>query len=955
MLNNRKTHTNDCLKIIHVNIRSISKNFNQLTAYLCTLKIKYDIIILTETWLSNDTSSLYCIPDYDRFCVNRSRSRGGGIMIYFLESLNVNLCEELTDISDSHESIFVKLHLPRQPSLLIGGIYRPPNKSIALFNNNLNNLLSRNLFNGNCVIIGDMNIDYLKIDSSQQSRDFNNLMIEHGFRMLVNEPTRCDSQTGRPNSLLDHVWCNFYMECSAFVHDYKLTDHLPISFNYIINTDKTLVEKQFRMLTKENFAKFSECQGELFNSYAIPTRNINTEIIRLNDWILAVLNEHFPLKTKLISKNNVKMPWITTKISKLIRKKHKLFIALKRGFVTYTVFRAFSRLLDILINRIKILYYKNKFYNSRNDCRSLWKTVNGVLGRNKRSGISEIECSNGNKLSSEHEIANEFNNFFNSIPITTQSKLKKAIGDYNDLIPSNNSSIFLFPSTTNEISKIITGLKNKNNTLTLPIKFLKFTNEHISPIISSLFNLSIAQGVYPDYFKIAKIVPVHKSGRRNLLNNYRPISLLPILNKIFEKLLYERLTNFITKHNIISENQFGFRKSRDTQQATLKLINFILPTLGTDDISACVFLDFSKAFDTVNHEILLIKLEKYGIRGQALDLITSYLNSRYHYVEINSNKSTHLQSNIGVPQGSVLGPLFYLLYTNDINNLIESLNTVLFADDTSIVDKDHDINILVFKLSLCLYKIADWCNFNKLTLNSNKSKWIVFTHKNIEIPELFLNGQLVERVSSYKYLGFNIDSNLRHRTHVNELKRKLSKYVFVSRKIKPYLTTGAARAIYFSLVQSVLCYGLLIWGGALFESASSHRLMTLQDKIVFNLFGEPNDSMDNISLVYKRANILKLKDLYRVRAATSIYKIMFDNFANFLHDTILQYTRNGNCNHNTRHVNDFLVPFPTVKAVKINFIYRAIKVWNELDNSLKELSTCNKLKISYTKQLMNEY
>jgi hypothetical protein len=453
--------------------------------------------------------------------------------------------------------------------------------------------------------------------------------------------------------------------------------------------------------------------------------------------------------------------------------------------------------------------------------------------------------------------------------------------------------------------------------------------------------------------KNAKIVPVFKTGNSGMLGNYRPISLLPIVNKILEKLIYVRLESFFQSCSTISCNQFGFRKNKDTTQATLKIIDTAIGGLDSDVCSACIFLDYSKAFDTVCHSLLLSKLERYGVRGHALALMSSYLLDRKHYVYVNGSSSDVLPLKVGVPQGSCLGPLLYLLYTNDINYLLKDTNVVLFADDTALVERNASPKLLLYSLSCYLNMILDWSNYNKLSINLKKTKWIFFTNRKVLIPKLYLNDIEIENVRSFKYLGFHMDERLNYKTHVKYIKTRLSRVKYLSRRIRPYLTIESARCIYYGLVHSIVSYGLLVWGGVFLEGASASRLCGLQDKIIFNLFSDSHETMEDVTCIYKRMNILKFVDLYKVKICVFIYKVLNEDYVPFLYDVLEGNAREHH--YDIRNPNDYLPPFPVVKAVKQNFMYRGICAWNDLDRDFKLLPSSNSLKLKYTKQLLNLY
>ena len=325
----------------------------------------------------------------------------------------------------------------------------------------------------------------------------------------------------------------------------------------------------------------------------------------------------------------------------------------------------------------------------------------------------------------------------------------------------------------------------------------------ISETLSNIFNESFARRVFPDHMKLGMITPIFKGGSKLDVSNYRPVSVLPTISKILEKLMLFRLTKFLDKHNIIYEHQFGFKKNRSTTLAVLDLNTRIIKALDNGNYAASVFLDFAKAFDTVNHEILIDKLENYGVRGIVRNWFESYLKNRHQIVKIGDTLSDKMQITCGVPQGSILGPILFLLYINDIKNSSKILKLFLFADDTStfLISKDIQELESIYKKELSY--VTDWLNVNKLTLNVKKSNLILF--KNAKKPAKTLNikikGEQIEEKEYTKYLGILIDNKLSWNYHIKHANLKISKGIGILTKLRRYLSKNVLRTLFYAFVQ----------------------------------------------------------------------------------------------------------------------------------------------------------
>ena len=538
------------------------------------------------------------------------------------------------------------------------------------------------------------NIDLLNFNAHKETEDFINTLGTYSFHPHILKPTRITSHSA---TLIDNIFFNsLEHQTSSGNILCDITDHLP---NFLIINKFSTLPKNFKMY-KRDYSKFnkealiSELNNINWNDVLYVenySNNVNSLFESFHSYITKCIDKYVPLR-KLTRKEirSLTKPWIIPGIIKSSNIKSFLYkkYLKTRSTYYYTKYKCYRSMICKLLRISKQKYYHNYFaVNSRN-MKNIWSGIKELITLKPRGFNSPSKIIVDNlSLKDPNTIASAFNQFFANIG----SKLANEI-PLSNLDPLNcletpiSDSFYLFPTTTAEIEDILSTLNQSKSVgpFSIPVYLLKLLRSCLSIPLEIIYNLSFSSGCVPDQFKLANIIPIHKTNSVTCLNNYRPISLLSIFNKILEKLMFKRLFAFVNKHNILFANQFGFRENFSTMQATLLITDKIQRAIEEGQYSCGIFLDFSKAFDTVNHSILIRKLHHYGIRGIANDWFTSYLSNRRQFVSIGSTKSDTLTISHGVPQGSVLGPLLFLLYINDFHKCCNLFDFHIFADDTNL-------------------------------------------------------------------------------------------------------------------------------------------------------------------------------------------------------------------------------------------------------------------------------
>jgi len=546
---------------------------------------------------------------------------------------------------------------------------------------------------------------------------------------------------------------------------------------------------------------------------------------------------------------------------------------------------------------------------------------------------------NGNKITNDQEIADKFNNYYLNNPQELCKKLPSQSEDPCLYMKHKiKESLYLNPVTEEEILKILGNLKSSSPGYDeISAEVVKSVKKTIVIPLTYLCNLSLITGKVPHSLKIAKVTPIYKKGSKDIIANYRPVSVLPVFSKIYERLVYNRIMKFIEKHNILHKHQFGFRKNHSTCLAINTLIDQFHNSIENGDFMLGLFMDLTHAFDTISYDILFSKLHHYGIRGIALEWIRDYLNNRIQFVRINQSNSFTGRLEIGIPQGSILGPLLFLLYVNDLSNISSKHSYIQFADDTSIFVSGKSLHNICDNMNSELSKIHRWMVSNKLTLNISKTKYMVMCSPGKKVDpqncNITVNNSILERVKNIKFLGVVLDQNCTWKDHIDYIAKKISKCLGILTKARKVLTTTSLVTLYNSIIKPYFTYCIIIWGNTC--KTYIKPLEILHKKILRIItFSDYNT---HTRPLYEQLKIMNMKETHVYFSSLHIYKCI-----NHLSPCMFwHYFVKSPSLRNSFNLQNI---FYSKKLCKSSIRFYGPEIWNKLPLHIKMSKTLNTFK-----------
>ena len=826
-------------------------------------------------------------------------------------------------------------------AFLVGNIYRPPNSTIQwneIFEACIENVLREDK---EIYLMGDINRDLL---NNQIKNAWTDYMEPFGLTQLVSEPTRV---TGDSSTLIDHIYANCPENVNSLnIPKIGLSDHFPIFFTRKMHVQPPKIDHytiSYRSFKNFNEDKFTE------DLQSVPWDTIkifdDTDDI-MEAWLdlfLQVADKHIPIKQHRVKQKN-QPQWLSPEILDAMkcRDRHK-------SIGNEDEYKLWRNKTIKMIQKAKRIQYQTFLDNNKNNPSSIYKIFQEVgagKGLRKQSTIGSVKVGD-TFIEDSTGIANEFNDFF----VNVASKLKEPVTntDHTKLKEFCQTKLpkdakFIIPSIQKEkVLKFLSTIDINKATGSDMIgpRLLKVAAPYIADEVTFICNHSIINSVFPSKWKEAKVTPLFKNGSHEEVNNYRPISILPVLSKVLEKHVHESLSEFLHTYNLLHKTQSGFRTQHSCETALVNMIDLWMNAIDSGKMVGVVLVDFKKAFDLVDHQILIDKLKIYGIKDEALSWFNTYLTNRKQQVAINNCKSDFKQISYGVPQGSILGPLLFLLFINDLPLYTSNVFTDLYADDTTLYDVQDSMEQIDNNLQSSLNNLQIWCRNNGMILNSSKTKVMLVTtyQKRQRLTndhlDLTYNKESLNMISNDKILGVFVDNNLTWSNHIKHLTKKIASSIWLLSKIKKFLSQAHRVQFYKSYIQPHIDFCNIVWGSS--SESNKLKIFRLQKracKVILDY--NVDDSIEAMNSL----KIMSICDRLYLRKAKFMFKV-YNNIAPAYISENFTLRNNDNTNIQLRSSSAgcFIPPKPRTECFKQSLRYSGCLIWNSLPEEVKNAQT----------------
>jgi hypothetical protein len=960
---------------INLNIQSLNAKYNKLNDLVNRLlqnKVPIQIIALQETWNIKYVNSVE-LPGFQKLIFkNRSIGRGGGVGFYIRNGLTYNVINpplrhfedkifeslslEITDCNSAGNKKYIVTNVYRSPTVANGYTAADQLDEFFIRMDLLMNYL--NSLNCKSYLFLDSNINLLNVENSNEAATYISNILNNGYIPANTKATRMQNNS---SSLIDNILTNEKSQSvtsGSIIED--ISDHW---LTFYQCSKKTSFSKKVnknlgrRLINDTTLTNFQRNLQNLHWNDVLGTDTVDDCYDLFWDKFKTVYDICFPVIKTRFNRNYHRMSDFMT--SGLLTSRRTKIHLLKTSLAFPTdsnkqKFKAYRNLYNKIIKVAKKNSIQERLQKCQKNPKKTWDILRELTGKGKGENSIGNICSDGQTYTDDGDIANQFNKFFASVGNQISDSIEHTDANYTDFLHDRPNVLPLDFGTISqaEFITIINNLepKSSGDIDGISNKMLKFVKFELATPLVHLFNLSLRTGIFPSKLKMSRTVPIFKNGDPAGCDNYRPISLLSNISKVLEKAVAERLMNHLKYNKLINENQFGFQEGVSTVHHLTKLTNYVAKELNNKNYVIGIFLDLKKAFDVVPHKILIEKLKKLGIGGMEIAWFTNYLAGRTQKVEINGQLSDIERITISILQGSILGPILFLCFINDLPNCIDML-ALLFADDTAGLLSGPELQPLIDKANSELQKLSVWFRANKMAVNVKKTKYIIFKQKGkrIDIGEnggvVFNNNDInsvqdpskifaLDRIfdenpnkqdRSFKLLGVWLDEHLSFNQHCMNVSAKLSQANFIISRVKNLLPKKVLKTLYFALFHPHILYCLPVFGCT--SGKNIKKIATLQKKAVRAICAVKHNA--HTAELFQQLNILPLDKLITFSQSMLTHSIIHKYGPPALHN---QWQSNAERNPDLelRNANDLYIPLAKSEQVKKLTYFALAKNWNNL-------------------------